>query len=274
MEIVANKEVIAINQDSLGVQAKKVRSEDLGRSSFGLQRSLGAQDFDKIIHSKHHSNSFVQTNMISFVSTIWLVLSNGDLCKRPWSNDSGTTTRGGISFNFEGILVPNNNTPFFYIIDHKLSIRRSMIYSRRLKWPDQGDFFVLLLQPRLRIPPSLHLSRFSLLVLSWPCIVQPNRNFQFVCFSPRLCLFGVWSGLQVRKNGEWIPVTPAQGTLVVNLGDVIQVLSNNKFRSATHRVEYQTLRMRNKTHPPSKPEDVNHITPIQSLPRLQKMPNY
>ncbi|KAI9162501.1 hypothetical protein LWI28_027953 [Acer negundo] len=93
MEIVANKEVIAINQDSLGVQAKKVRSEDLGRSSFGLQRSLGAQDFDKIIHS-----------------------------------------------------------------------------------------------------------------------------------------------LQVRKNGEWIPVTPAQGTLVVNLGDVIQVLSNNKFRSATHRV--------------------------------------
>ncbi|TXG68873.1 hypothetical protein EZV62_003808 [Acer yangbiense] len=41
----------------------------------------------------------------------------------------------------------------------------------------------------------------------------------------------------VRKNGEWIPVTSAQGTLVVNLGDVIQVLSNNKVRSATHRVE-------------------------------------
>lgn len=30
-------------------------------------------------------------------------------------------------------------------------------------------------------------------------------------------------GLQVRKNGEWIPVTPVQGAIVVNIGDVIQV---------------------------------------------------
>lgn len=31
-------------------------------------------------------------------------------------------------------------------------------------------------------------------------------------------------GLEVRKKGEWIRVTPAQDTLVVNVGDVIQVL--------------------------------------------------
>ncbi|TKY73391.1 Flavonol synthase/flavanone 3-hydroxylase [Spatholobus suberectus] len=43
-------------------------------------------------------------------------------------------------------------------------------------------------------------------------------------------------GLQVLKNGEWIPVVPAEGALVVNVGDVIQVLSNKKFKSATHRV--------------------------------------
>jgi len=30
-------------------------------------------------------------------------------------------------------------------------------------------------------------------------------------------------GLQVRKNGEWIPVVPAEGTIVVNVGDVLQV---------------------------------------------------
>ncbi|KAE8661259.1 hypothetical protein F3Y22_tig00116925pilonHSYRG00032 [Hibiscus syriacus] len=112
-------------------------------------------------------------------------------------------------------------------------------------------------------------------------------------------------GLQVRKDGEWIPVIPAKHTLVVNLGDVIQVLNNNKFKSATHRVvrpkersrysfaffhnlkgdkwveplphftkdigkppkyrgfrysEYQQLRVRNKTHPPSRPEDQIGIT--------------
>lgn len=30
-------------------------------------------------------------------------------------------------------------------------------------------------------------------------------------------------GLEVNKNGEWIPVIPSPGTIVVNVGDVIQV---------------------------------------------------
>ncbi|GKV28026.1 hypothetical protein SLEP1_g37128 [Rubroshorea leprosula] len=112
-------------------------------------------------------------------------------------------------------------------------------------------------------------------------------------------------GLEVRKDGKWIPVTPLPDTMVVNVGDVIQVLSNKKFKSATRRVvrpkgksrysyaffyslqgdkwveplpqftdeigerlkyrgffykDYQELRMRNKRHPPSRPEDVIHIT--------------
>lgn len=112
-------------------------------------------------------------------------------------------------------------------------------------------------------------------------------------------------GLEVCKDGEWIPVIPSKGTLVVNISDVIQVLSNKKFKSATHRVvrpkgrsrhsfvffynlqgdkwveplpqftqdigikpkykgflfkDYQALRMRNKTHPPSNPKDIVRIT--------------
>ncbi|KAL1814737.1 hypothetical protein ACET3Z_017311 [Daucus carota] len=43
-------------------------------------------------------------------------------------------------------------------------------------------------------------------------------------------------GLEVRKDGEWIPVTPSAGTLIVNIGDIVQVLSNDKYKSATHRV--------------------------------------
>ena len=30
-------------------------------------------------------------------------------------------------------------------------------------------------------------------------------------------------GLEVKKDGQWIPVVPAQGNIVVNLGDVVQV---------------------------------------------------
>ncbi|OVA09024.1 Oxoglutarate/iron-dependent dioxygenase [Macleaya cordata] len=46
-------------------------------------------------------------------------------------------------------------------------------------------------------------------------------------------------GLEVLKDGIWIPVIPTEGSLIVNLGDVIQVLSNNKYKSATHRVVRQ-----------------------------------
>lgn len=112
-------------------------------------------------------------------------------------------------------------------------------------------------------------------------------------------------GLEVlNDDGEWVPAEPVEGSIIVNLGDVIQVLSNNKLKSATHRVvrkpvhrhsfvfffnihgakwieplpefttkidepprykgfvynEYMQLRMRNKTHPPARPEDVVHIT--------------
>ncbi|OIT05013.1 PREDICTED: flavonol synthase/flavanone 3-hydroxylase-like [Nicotiana attenuata] len=112
-------------------------------------------------------------------------------------------------------------------------------------------------------------------------------------------------GFQVHKDGQWIPIAPSKDKLVVNIGDIIQVLSNNKFKSATHRVvrpkgksrysyaffynlqgdkwveplpqfteeigespnyrgflfkEYAQLRVKNRTHPPTRPEDLIHIT--------------
>lgn len=112
-------------------------------------------------------------------------------------------------------------------------------------------------------------------------------------------------GLEVLKDGEWISANPEEGSIIVNIGDIIQVLTNNKFKSAMHRVvrstgrhrhsfaffycldsekwieplpqftseigeaplyrkfwykEYLQLRMRNKSHPTSRPEDAVHIS--------------
>ncbi|MBI9041462.1 2-oxoglutarate and iron-dependent oxygenase domain-containing protein [Lutibacter sp.] len=45
------------------------------------------------------------------------------------------------------------------------------------------------------------------------------------------------SGLEVlNKKGEWIPVTALPEQLVINVGDMLERLTNNKLRSTIHRV--------------------------------------
>jgi len=45
------------------------------------------------------------------------------------------------------------------------------------------------------------------------------------------------AGLQLlTKDGRWIPVSPKPGELVVNIGDMLQRLTNGVLRSTTHRV--------------------------------------
>lgn len=44
-------------------------------------------------------------------------------------------------------------------------------------------------------------------------------------------------GLQVlSRTDEWLDAVPKAGTLVVNIGDFLQRLSNDRFRSTVHRV--------------------------------------
>ncbi|XP_065859557.1 gibberellin 20-oxidase-like protein [Euphorbia lathyris] len=44
-------------------------------------------------------------------------------------------------------------------------------------------------------------------------------------------------GLQVKsKEGKWMDINPCEKTLVVNIGDMLQAWSNEKFRSSEHRV--------------------------------------
>ncbi|KAJ3706302.1 hypothetical protein LUZ61_010007 [Rhynchospora tenuis] len=43
-------------------------------------------------------------------------------------------------------------------------------------------------------------------------------------------------GLQVHHQGQWVNVPPVHGALVVNIGDLLQLVSNDKFKSVEHRV--------------------------------------
>jgi isopenicillin N synthase-like dioxygenase len=44
-------------------------------------------------------------------------------------------------------------------------------------------------------------------------------------------------GLEIlTREGAWVPVTALPGQIVVNVGDMLQRLTNNRLRSTTHRV--------------------------------------
>ncbi|KAF5206910.1 Gibberellin 3-beta-dioxygenase [Thalictrum thalictroides] len=53
------------------------------------------------------------------------------------------------------------------------------------------------------------------------------------------------SGLQVfRDGGRWVTVPPKRGALVINVGDLLQILSNGRFPSVLHRAVVHQSRHR------------------------------
>jgi isopenicillin N synthase-like dioxygenase len=63
--------------------------------------------------------------------------------------------------------------------------------------------------------------------------VAPHTDFGTLTF---VCQDSV-GGLQVRgRNREWLEATPIEGTLVVNVGDLLARWTNDRFRSTPHRV--------------------------------------
>ncbi len=70
------------------------------------------------------------------------------------------------------------------------------------------------------------------------------------------------SGLEIlTRHGQWIPVTTIEGTIVVNIGDMLQRLTNHVLPSTTHRVV--------------NPEGVKALQPRYSMPYfLHLNPDY
>jgi len=47
-------------------------------------------------------------------------------------------------------------------------------------------------------------------------------------------------GLQVRKDEQWFTVAPVPGALIINIGDLLQIVSNGKYKSVEHRAVANT----------------------------------
>ncbi|KAG6512200.1 1-aminocyclopropane-1-carboxylate oxidase homolog 1-like [Zingiber officinale] len=74
----------------------------------------------------------------------------------------------------------------------------------------------------------------------YPACPQPELTMCTSRHSDPICLTllveNAFGGLQVRHKGYWVDVPPVPGAIVVNVGDLLQLISNDKFISVEHRV--------------------------------------
>lgn len=74
----------------------------------------------------------------------------------------------------------------------------------------------------------------------YPPCPQPEKVIGLTAHSDAVSLtillqFDEIEGLQIRKDGKWVPVKPLPGAFVVNVGDILEIATNGIYRSILHR---------------------------------------
>ncbi|KAL9255059.1 Oxoglutarate-dependent flavonoid 7-O-demethylase 1-like protein [Drosera capensis] len=72
-------------------------------------------------------------------------------------------------------------------------------------------------------------------------------------------------GLQIRKDGLWFPVKPLPGAFVVNVGDILEMITNGTYRSIEHRAMINPSKERLSVAAFHSPRLDADIGPAQSL---------
>ncbi|XP_074326896.1 S-norcoclaurine synthase 1-like [Apium graveolens] len=74
----------------------------------------------------------------------------------------------------------------------------------------------------------------------YPPCTQPNKVLGIAPHSDTSALTLIQvnediHGLQIKKNQQWVPIKPVPGSIIVNIGDAMEIFSNGKYRSIEHR---------------------------------------
>ncbi|XP_043700370.1 protein SRG1-like [Telopea speciosissima] len=72
-------------------------------------------------------------------------------------------------------------------------------------------------------------------------------------------------GLQIRKDGIWVPVTPLPHAFVVNIGDTMEILSNGTYHSIEHRATVNSVKERLSIGTFYSPKLDGEVGPVRSL---------
>ncbi|KAI3824393.1 hypothetical protein L1987_05851 [Smallanthus sonchifolius] len=119
----------------------------------------------------------------------------------------------------------------------KLALKTLMFMAKALKMEDE--------EMKVLFSDGLQTIRMNY----YPPCPQPE---QVIGFTPHADASGITfliqvdqvEGLQIKKDDTWIPVIPHPNAFIVNIGDVIQIVSNGEYKSIEHRAVVNTEKER------------------------------
>ncbi|CAH2077975.1 unnamed protein product [Thlaspi arvense] len=77
-------------------------------------------------------------------------------------------------------------------------------------------------------------------------------------------------GLQIKKNGKWVSVKPLPNAFVVNIGDILEIITNGTYRSIEHRGVVNSEKERLSVASFHNPGTGKEVGPLRSLVEREK----
>ncbi|XP_038875327.1 1-aminocyclopropane-1-carboxylate oxidase homolog 6-like [Benincasa hispida] len=177
---------------------------------------------------------------------------DGEMKKDIYSRDFQRKILFNTNFDlFKGVSTNWRDTLTVVVAPHGVepeeipAVSREAIldFSRRVK--ELGDILLEFLSEGLGVAPNRlkELGCGEGMVMFchyYPPCPQPELTWGTTdhtdgCFLTVL-LQDDFGGLQVRHGDRWVDVHPIEGAFVVNIGDFMQLMSNDRFKSVNHRV--------------------------------------
>ncbi|XP_074321525.1 1-aminocyclopropane-1-carboxylate oxidase homolog 4-like [Silene latifolia] len=94
--------------------------------------------------------------------------------------------------------------------------------------------------PADKLKEVSYVGRASLTAHYYPHCPEPSKTVGIASHTDpgilTILLQDQVGGLQVKYNDKWIDLNPVHGALVINIGDLFQIISNDGYKSGEHRV--------------------------------------